>query len=133
MGKHKASEAEHCIFLVKRKLYLILQSKQTNNWPKYIKDVVTQLNQVQVPKLGYVRPIEINSFLDDYKVRDGQNLHGISAVSAPTLSERRENEKKYSSAKNVLQLGDLVYLDPNENKFSKQYVRKVKHIFIYYL
>lgn len=131
VGIHKASEAEHCIFLVKKKLYLILQSEQTNNWPLYIKTVVKHLNEAQVPKLGYVSPIEINSFLDDYKIRDAQAENGITPVRAPTILERRENEKKYASEKNVLQLKDLVYLDQKETAFTKQYTRKVIRFFFF--
>ena len=125
IGIHKAREAEHSIFLVKRKLYLILQSKQTNNWPMYIKTVVQHLNEVPVPKLGDISPMEINSFLDDYKIRDSQIANSIDPVRGPSINERRENDASYESAKNVLQLGDLVYLDEKETAFSKQYKQKV--------
>ena len=125
IGIHKASEAEHSIFLVKRKLYLILQSEHTNNWPKYIKTVVQHLNEASVPKLGGVSPIEINSFLDDYKIRDAQLANSITPVTGPTIIERRENEKSYKEKKTALQLGDLVYLDEKETAFTNQYKRKV--------
>jgi hypothetical protein len=125
IGIHKASEAEHSIFLCKRKLYLILQSEQTNNWPKYIKSVVQHLNEAHVKKLGGVSPIEINSFLDDYKIRDAQLANSVTPVTGPTIMERRENEKIYKDEINVLKLGDLVYLDEKETAFTKQYKRKV--------
>jgi hypothetical protein len=86
---------------------------------------VRHLNEAQVPKLGYVSPIEINSFLDDYKIRDAQIEHSITPVRAPTLLQRRQNEKNYASATNVLQLDDLVYLDNKETAFTKQYNKKV--------
>jgi hypothetical protein len=111
--------------LVKRKLYLILQSERTNNWPKYIKMVVQHLNEAQVPKLGYIAPIEINSFLDDFKVREAQQANSIMPETGPTLLERRKNEANYEEAKNVLRIGDLVYLDEKETAFTKQYKRKV--------
>ena len=125
IGIHKASEAEHSIFLVKRKLYLFLQSEHSNDWTKYIKTVVQHLNQCQVSKLGNVSPIEINSFLDDYKIRDAQLAHSITPVRGPSLIQRRENETNYKNEKNVLQTGDLVYLDEKETAFTKQYKRKV--------
>jgi hypothetical protein len=125
IGIHKASEAEHSIFLCKRKLYLILQSEQTNNWPKYIKSVVQHLNEAHVKKLGGVSPIKINSFLDDYKIRDAQLANSVTPVTGPTIMERRENEKIYKDEINVLKLGDLVYLDEKETAFTKQYKRKV--------
>ena len=131
VGIHKASAAEHCIFLVKRKLYLILQSEQTKNWPKYLKTVAKHLNETPVPKLGDVRPIDINSFLDDYKIREAQKEHFVTPVTAPTFKERRQNEKKYNSAVNVLKLGDLVYLDQKETAFTKQYNKKVSNTFFY--
>jgi len=106
-------------------LYLILQSEQTNNWPKYIKTVVQHLNETPVQKLGYIAPNEINSFLDDYKARDAQLEHSIIPVKGPTLIQRKKNEAIYKSAKNVLQTGDLVYLDEKETAFTKQYKRKV--------
>ena len=93
----------------------------------YIKDVVRHLNEAQVPKLGNVRPIDINSFLDDYKIRDAQKDENIIPPRAPTLTERRENEKKYENGSNVLQLNDLVYLDQKETQFTKQYTQKVRN------
>lgn len=127
-GIHKASEAEHCIYLVKRKLYLILQSEHTTNWPLYLNKVVEHLNEMLVPKLGNIAPIEINSFMDDYKIRDAQKEHSIKPVSAPSFEERRQNEKDYSNASNVLQLDDLVFLDLKETAFTKQFNKKVSII-----
>jgi hypothetical protein len=86
---------------------------------------VRQLNEAPVPKLGDVSPIEINTFLDDYKIRDSQIAHSITPVRAPTLLQRRQNENNYKIATNVLQLDDLVYLDLKETVFTKQYTTKV--------
>jgi hypothetical protein len=87
--------------------------------------VVQHLNEAQVPKLGYIAPIEINSFLDDFKVREAQQANSIMPETGPTLLERRKNEANYEEAKNVLRIGDLVYLDEKETAFTKQYKRKV--------
>jgi len=76
-------------------------------------------------KLGDVRPMDINTFLDDYKIRDAQAQHSISPVRGPSLLQRRENDKIYENATNVLRLNDLVYLDSKETSFTKQYQQKV--------
>jgi len=55
-GKTKASFAEGFIHLIKRKLYMIMRSELSNNWPKYLPAVVNLLNSRKLPQLGNLMP-----------------------------------------------------------------------------
>lgn len=88
---------------------------------------------MHVKKLGGLAPIELNGFLDDYKVRDAQANSSIIPVRAPSLNERRQNMINYKNEKNVLQLNDLVFLDTKETAFSKQYTAKVSSQHLFYI
>ncbi len=104
---------------------MLMQSELTENWPKFLPIVIANLNNTPVPKLGDIAPIEVNTFLDDYKVREAQLARNIIPVLAPTLQERNKNEETLNQSDNSFKTGDLVYLDFKENAFSKQYLKKV--------
>jgi len=107
---------------------MFMQSELSENWPKYLPIVIANLNNTPVPKLGNIAPIEVNTYLDDYKIREAQLAQNITPVLAPTLQERNKNEETFNQADSSFKTGDLVYLDFKESAFSKQYLKKVSKI-----
>jgi hypothetical protein len=107
---------------------MFMQSELSENWPKFLPIVIANLNNTPVPKLGNIKPIEVNSYLDDYKIREAQLARNITPVLAPTLQERNKNEENFNQADSSFKTGDLVYLDFKESAFSKQYLKKVSKI-----
>ena len=102
-----------------------MQSELTENWPKFLPIVIENLNNTPVPKLGDIAPNEVNSYLDDYKIRQAQLARNITPVLAPTLQQRNKNEETDNQSDDLFKTGTLVYLDFKESAFSKQYVKKV--------
>jgi|694.fasta_scaffold10365_10 hypothetical protein len=107
---------------------MFMQSELSENWPKYLPIVIANLNNTPVHKLGNIAPIEVNTYLDDYKIREAQLAQNITPVLAPTLQERNKNEETFNQADSSFKTGDLVYLDFKESAFSKQYLKKVSKI-----
>lgn len=131
-GKNKANYAERYIYFVKRKLYMILRSQLSENWPKYIKFVVDGYNNTPLKKLGYLTPNDIQSEKESVDVRLNKNLSNISIYKQPTFENQLENAKTFKNEKS-LQVGDFCYKFYDENLFNKKYnisVRKAKLTYI---
>ncbi len=98
-----------CCFLfqlVKRRLYRLCRVLLTNNWPKYLKTVVQALNNTPNKAIGFLKPSEIKSPLDDPKID--------AVVGVPediTFQDQIRNQESYESETKNLQIGDHVFMD----------------------
>ncbi len=92
--------------MVKRRLYRLCRSLLTNDWPKYLQKIVSALNNTPNAAIGFLRPSEIKSPLDDPKI-DSK----IGVPEDTSFEEQRRNQKMYEENKKLLQVGDHVYLD----------------------
>ena len=92
--------------MVKRRLYRLCRSLRTENWPKYLAKVVEALNNTPNSAIGYLKPVEIKSPLDDPKV---DSAVGGAPEDVP-VAEQKANQIKYEEG-NDLQVNDHVYLD----------------------
>jgi hypothetical protein len=124
--RNKAAIAEHAIFLVKRKLYLLMRSQKTLDWVKLLPTAVTLLNARHVKKIGNLAPAEIHSMLDDVKVQKALQLECKEPESGPSLLEQSQNQAEYAKTGKI-QVGSFVYLDKKEKSFSKSFDYKVRH------
>jgi len=120
-GKHKANFVERMIYVVKRKLYLILRSQLTENWVKYIRVVVNSYNNTPLKKLGYLRPNDITSEKESVDVDYYKQKHNIETYKQPNFEEQAKNEKKYEESLNRLQKNDYCYKFYDEKLFNKKY------------
>ncbi len=119
-GKNKANFAEHSILMVKQKLYKLLRGLLTQNWPKYLSQVVESLNNTPMKKLGWLKPSSIVSEKDSVKVRNAKVEHNIESYNEPNYQTQRENQANYELSDNLHQ-GDFVYLDFDEKLFDKSF------------
>jgi hypothetical protein len=120
-GKNKANFAENGIYLIKRKLYMLLRGQLSHDWPKSIKLVVDSYNNTPIKKLGWLTPDSINNKIDSLKVRDAQRKYGIQVYHEPNFREQLQNLKIKKYEPNTFQVGDFVYLTFNEKLFDKSY------------
>ncbi len=127
--KHKASFAEHAIYLVKIKLYKILRSELTQDWVQYLPTVVKALNDRPVKALGNVKPSTINSFLDDVKIRAAQSANNINPYHEPDYQTQNQNQAEYENSKRKFQLGSFVYLDFKQTAFDKSFDSQISSFF----
>ena len=132
---NKASYAEGAIRLIKRKLYMMMRSELSKNWLKYLPITVDSLNSRHIKSLGWVQPKEINSFLDDVKIRHAQEQNCIVPFEEPNYKEQNQSQTDYlNDPKSALKIGDYVYLDFKQSAFDRGYDTQVcKIVFLYFL
>ena len=124
-GRNKASFAERYIYIVKRKLYMLLRSQLSENWVKFIKVVVESFNNTPIKKLGYIKPNEIKSERDSVRI---DLKKSSNSSSLPSFTVQQSNQKLYDENKNLLQPGDYCYKFYDEKLFDKKYNISVRMI-----
>ncbi len=107
--------------MVKRRLYRLCRTLLTKNWPKYLKLVVQALNDTPNSAIGFLRPNEIKSPLDDPKID--------AVIGVPediTFSNQAENQSKYEADSTKLQRGDHVFMDFPPSMLEKSFDTPVR-------
>lgn len=135
--KNKANYSEAGIYLVKKRLFMLMRSKLTTFWSKYLPDVVKALNERPLKRLGYLRPSDVSSPLDAVKVQEARRNHNIKVYEEPDWRTQEKNQKAYESdSKNVFQKGTFVYADDPQRPFKKSFhyqVRPKNYLFFYFI
>jgi hypothetical protein len=132
VGRNKASFVEASIAMIKRKLYMMLRSQLSQNWPYFLDITVTSLNKRHVKALGGVAPIEINSFVDDVKIRDAKEKNQVKPYIEPNFEDQQKLQASYKpSRKYPFDVGDYVYLDLQRSPFDKGYDMQISIFFTY--
>lgn len=124
-GQNKASFAEHAIYLVKSRLFKLLRSKLSDDWPKYLKFVVDALNERPLERIGFKKPSEINSLDDNIVVQEAWKNKNITPFEEPSWKNQAKNEKNYEKSKNPFKVGTFVYLDQKNSIFDKSFYLQV--------
>jgi len=127
-GQNKASFAEWAILNIKRRLYKLLRDNLTQDWPRFIKNVCEDHNNLPQKHLGFLKPNDINSPYDSAKVIDAKKHHNIEIFREPTYIKQNENVELYNSNSKNLQVNDYVYLDFKKSLFSKSFDSQVRKI-----
>lgn len=120
-GKNKAAIAEHYIFLVKKRLFMLLRGTLSQDWPKYLYKVVSDMNNTPIEKLGFQTPNSVTSIYDSVIIRSAQKIHNIEHQTEPNLKQQAENEQNFLQQKNALKIGSFCYLDFDEKLFDKSF------------
>ena len=128
-GKNKASISEWAIFIIKKKLYMLLRGILSQDWVNYLPKVVQQFNHTPQTKLGGIPPEEILSLEDSAKVFDARKNKNITVFHEPNFKQQIENQKKYENNSLNLQVGDFVFLTLEEKLFDKSFDVQVKNVY----
>ncbi len=115
-GRHKAAFAERAIQTVKQKLYRLLRTLMTKDWPQYLNAVVSAINKLPNKAIGGLRPADITSKLDTPKID-----RAIGVAEDVTYEEQQKNQKTYETNKKNIQVGDHVHVDFGPATFGKSY------------
>ena len=124
-GQNKANYAEWAIFIIKRKLYMLLRGTLSQDWVKYLPQVVKSYNHTPSKKLGGLAPETIHSEIDSVRVSEAQKKSRIKVYHEPNFHQQQENQANYDKSKSTLKEGTYVYLTTNEDLFAKSYDVKV--------
>ncbi len=116
IGRNKASFAEYGIHLVKTRLFRLLRTLLATNWPKYLEDVVRNINASPNSALGGLRPVDIEQPWDAPTL---DRVIGIPEDIPFDIQEQKQ--KEYESKTGNLKEGDNVYVVFGPSAFEKGY------------
>jgi hypothetical protein len=120
-GLNKSNFAENAIYIIKKRLYMLLRGTLSHNWVDKITQIVEDYNNTPIKKLGWLTPNSIHSEYDSVKVEAAQKEFNIKPFREPNFHVQLENQQKYEKDKSKLQVNDFVYLDFNEKLFDKSF------------
>jgi hypothetical protein len=124
-GKNKANFSEWAIFVIKKKLYMLMRGILSQNWVQFLPKVVQQFNHTPQLKLGNIAPEDILSPADSARVFDARKKSEITVFHEPNFKQQFQNQIDYESDLKNLQVGDFVFLTLEEKLFDKSYDVKV--------
>ena len=104
---------------------MMMRSEVSSDWPKFLPLVVEALNEKPLQLLGNIAPVQINSELDDVKVRNAQQENNVVTYKEPDWKEQNSSQENYASSGNPFQIGQHVYLDAKTEIFDKSFFAQV--------
>lgn len=106
-------------------MYIFLQSHLTQEWPKYIDQIVQGINAIPLKRLGFLAPKDIINEASSVIVDENLKKHNLHIPTEPTYKKQAENQKLYKkeATKNekLIDRGDYVYLKQKEESFGKSF------------
>lgn len=127
-GRNKCAIVEHYIYLIKKKLYMLLRGTLSNRWAAQIKNVVESFNNTPIERLGWLTPNAINSEIDSVKVDEAKLKNHISTYKEPDYEKQLANQTSYLNNSKNLQPNDYVYKNFDEKLFDKSYDVSVRDL-----
>lgn len=125
--KNKAALAEHAVYEIKRKLYLMMRHYKTSNWVDLLEDAVSQLNSRPMTRNGGIPPGQINSFLQDPILRKARQEHSVQ-FPEPNLEDEVKQTETFNDSKPELSVGSYVFLDHKTKPFDKSFALQVSRV-----
>ena len=114
-GANKASVVEHYIYLVKKRLYMLLRGTLSKNWIEHLEKICDDFNNTPLKRLGWLKPSDINSLRDSIRVTEAKKANNVPILTEPSFQEQQKNQSTYeANPKNKIQLHSYVLLDFKE-------------------
>jgi len=124
-GINKAAAAENAIYVLKRKLFMMLRHNLSHDWPRYLLTVTKSLNLQPRPALGYMSPSQIQSPVDDPTLREAKKHHNVAQAKEPDIETKFRNQAKFEASKSPFQVGNYVYKNFLPHAFDKSFDTQV--------
>ncbi len=118
-GRHKAAFAEKAIQIVKLRLYRLMRTKMTTNWPVFLQDIVKAINNSPNSAIGGLLPASITTPEDGPKIDKR-----IGLAEDISFEDQKRNQEKYKQESKIFQAGDHVYADFGPSPFEKSFDTK---------
>jgi len=126
VGPSKAWLAEHYIFLVKKRLFLLLRSSGLTEWEKYVSVVCKNLNNSSNKTIGNMTPSEVNN-ATEFKVREARNT-----VHFLDWKEQLKNKFDFHETRDdqPIIIGDYVYKYNKYEPLGKSHDTQIGRLYI---
>ncbi len=118
------SFAEHGILLVKTRLFRLLRTLMTQNWPRYLNQVTLAINNSPNSAIGGLKPALIKSREDGVLI---DRKIGFKLDTPVELQKQKQRE--YEKDRSQLQVGNFVYLDFPPSTMAKSFDTRRNEIF----
>ena len=121
-GKNKSAIIEHYIYLVKRRLFMLLRCTLSKNWVTELPKICDSFNNTPLKRLGWLKPNDINNLGDAIRVNEAKKKFDIPILTEPSFKQQQQNQISYeNNKKNVYQANQFCYVDMNSSVFDKAY------------
>ena len=100
---------------------MTLRGTLNQNWVDVLENVVDNLNNTPIKKLGYLKPNMVNTEADSVTVLKAQEEIGIVPYKEPNYKIQEANQKAYEKNQKQFQKGDYCYVDFDEKLFDKSF------------
>ena len=126
-GANKAAIAELSIKLIKNKMFRLLRDKRVDDWPSYVEDIVKSLNNTPKEAIGFLKPSQISSSLQDADIERARKKVGFKKEEH--WPQWVVNQQNYERSKNPLQVNAYVFTNFNKDNMHKGYDYSVGAIY----
>ena len=89
---------------------MLLRSKLSRDWIHYLPFVTDALNNTPLKKIGFLKPLDIQSEADTIKVESALRSHGLKPLELPTFQEQNENQKSMKLKRKISKLTHFAIL-----------------------
>ena len=101
---------------MKTRLFRLLRTLRSQNWPKYLSDVVNAINHSSNSAIGGLYPANIKLPSDGPKIDAA-----IGVVQDTPFQSQLSNQKKYVENAEGIQKNDFVFVDFGPSAMAKGY------------
>ena len=100
---------------------MTLRGTLNQNWVNVLENVVDNLNNTPLKKLGYLKPNMVKNEADSVTVVNAQKEFGSLSYKEPNYKIQQANQKTYEKNQKQFQKGDYCYVDFDEKLFDKSF------------
>ncbi len=104
---------------------MLLRGSLSQDWVKFLPNVVESYNHTPSKKLGGIAPETIHSEIDSVRVSEAKKQNKVEIYREPNFHVQIQNTQNYEKDSQNLKEGEYVYLSSNEDLFAKSYDVKV--------
>ena len=108
-------------------MYRLLREKRVEDWPTYVEEIVNSINNTPKEAIGFLKPAEITSTLQDDEINEARKKAGFK--DPEHWPQWIQNQKAYEESTNPLQKNSYVYVKFSKNRMFKGYDLQAGAIF----
>lgn len=127
-SRSKAVYSEMAMRMIKRRLFLYLTPRLSNDWPSALKYMTKKLNERPSERLGRLAPVTVQfgPALNEPQIRTILTNAKRDLKPEPSVETMFANQREYENKKNSFHVGDLCMIPSKKNVLSKAHETQVR-------